>query len=334
MIYDYNDDENNFVSDKRVEEVNDTPKRVRSGNIGEEPPRKDNNDDDGGNGFEIAVVIIVVIVAIVAAVFLVKMLKGDDTSTSTNTTKNESTTDSTNNVNSKNSNNSSLAISSLSENYDVYKVNITSNVYKKGGNFFNNYEGIKGDKAYVEYKQISGLKDSQKQEKINEKLKDMVTSLYDKEYLADENTLFIDIHTKISVNFNTLSYVVYKTYEDIDGNRKDEKTLTYNIRLDTLEEIKFEDLFIDSSKIKEAYSSYKSNSNVTYYFDPKYIYVYDGMDETKIDMSKYYSNIAIYKRYSTSSSLFTGSKTEQKVFTINNSTVSDETLDRDFVSSK
>ena len=104
-----------------------------------------------------------------------------------------------------------------SDTYDAYPVTIESVVYKKGGNFYNNNEKITGDKVYVEYKQISGLKNTTKQAEINTKLKEQVIALYDKNYLGDSNTLFVDIHTKISVNFNTLSYVIYRRGEDIDG---------------------------------------------------------------------------------------------------------------------
>ena len=120
---------------------------------------------------------------------------------------------------------------SSSDTYNAYPVKFESVVYKKGGNFYNNTEKIKGDKVYVEYKQISGLKDTAKQAEINKLLMDKVTALYDKNYLADKEILFVDIHTKISVNFNTLSYVIYRTGEDIDGKHILQKVESINIRL-------------------------------------------------------------------------------------------------------
>lgn len=336
MIYDYKDDEENFLSDKRVEEV-EPQRRVRTGSVSpstEKNKEKEYEDDsENSDGFSVAIIIVAVIICIVAGAFLVMIFKEDSTSKPSTVQDTPPTSKEENTTMTNNNSTNELGIANLNESYDVYPVDITSNVYKKGGNFYNNNEKIKGDKVYVEYKQISGLKDIDKQNKINEKLKDMSVSLYDKNYLSDKKTLFIDIHTKISVNFNTLSYVVYKTYEDIDGNRIDEKVNTWNIRLDTLEDIKFEDLFVDKTKIKEAYKEYTGNSSVAYYFDPKYIYVYDGMNETKIDMSKYYSNIAIYKRYK-DTSLFTSKKIQEKVFTFDTNSVSEETLDRAFESSK
>lgn len=354
MIYNQ-DDEENFLSDRKVGEVNvgETPRR-RGGYV--EPgkddvknivpshkkslPVKKEEEKQESSTFENVVIIIAIIVIIIAGIIILKVFlsspkenKNENNNSTTQTTNNNSNKNqgSNNSTNNSTSNNSSYAISSVNDMYDAYPIKIESIVSTKGGNFFNNNEKIKGDKAYVEYKQISGLKDKEKEEKINKKLKELSTSLYDKNYLADKDTLFIDIHTKLSVNFNTLSYIVIKTYEDIDGNHKDEKAVSYNIRLDTLEEIKFEDLFVDSSNIKQVYPKYVSGKVNAFYFDPKTIYVYEkDLTETKIDISKNYSNIAIYKRYKDVANIFSSSKTEKKVFTILDSTVSEETKDRDF----
>ncbi len=355
MIYNQ-DDEENFLSDRRVGEINkeEAPRR-RGGYIepGKDdvknivpshkktlPVKKEEEEHEHESStLENVVIVIAIIVIIIAGIIIFKVFLSspkenkNENNTTTQTTNNSSNKNhgTSNNNSSSSSNNSSYAISSVNDTYDAYPIKIESVVSTKGGNFFNNNEKIKGDKAYVEYKQISGLKDKEKEEKINKKLEELSISLYDKNYLADKDTLFIDIHTKLSVNFNTLSYVVIKTYEDIDGNHKDEKVVSYNIRLDTLEEIKFEDLFIDSSSIKQVYPKYVSGKVNAFYFDPKTIYIYEkDLTEIKIDISKNYSNIAIYKRFKDVANLFTSSKTEKKVFTILDSTVSEQTKDRDF----
>lgn len=343
MIYNQ-DDEENFLSDKRVGEVNNNlnePRR-RGGAYQEEKKEtrivKVEEEDDKNNSsiFSTIVLIIALIVVVIAIIVLFKVFTGDNTTNKEVEEKNisnaENVNDNTNNNTSTNSsNNSSLAINSINDTYNAYSVNIESVVHVKGGDFYNNNEKIKGDKVYVEYKQITGLKNVENEEKINEKLKSLVVDLYDKNYLADKDTLFIDIHTKISVNFNTLSYLVIKTYEDIDGNRKDEKIISYNIRLDNLEEIEFEDLFTDNTNIKNIYSKYIKGEVDTYYFDPKTIYIYNkNLEETQIDMSKNYSNIAIYNRYKDSTNIFKSSATNKKVFSILESTVSEETKDRAF----
>lgn len=339
MIYNQ-DDEDNFLSDRKVGEVNNNLNETRRRGGAYQEEEKENkttrlsNEEKESNTFNNIILIIAVVVVIIA-VFLLLMVFKDD-SKSGNSNKN-STTNKENVSSSQSQNNSSnsLAISSLNDMYNAYSIDIDSVVHIKGGNFYNNNEKIKGDKAYVEYKQISGLKDSNKEEKINEKLKSLVVELYDKNYLSDEDTLFIDIHTKLSVNFNTLSYLVIKTYEDIDGNRKDEKIISYNIRLDNLEEIKFEDLFVENTNIKEMYSKYIKDKVSVFYFDPKSIYIYnDNLEETIIEMSRNYSNIAIYNRYKDSSSIFKSTPTSKKVFSILESTVSEETKDRAFEQSK
>lgn len=339
MIYNQ-DDEDNFLSDRKVGEVNNNLNETRRRGGAYQEEEKENkttrlsNEEKESNTFNNIILIIAVVVVIIA-VFLLLMVFKDD-SKSGNSNKN-STTNKENVSSSQSQNNSSnsLAISSLNDMYNAYSIDIDSVVHVKGGNFYNNNEKIKGDKAYVEYKQISGLKDSNKEEKINEKLKSLVVELYDKNYLSDEDTLFIDIHTKLSVNFNTLSYLVIKTYEDIDGNRKDEKIISYNIRLDNLEEIKFEDLFVENTNIKEMYLKYIKDKVSVFYFDPKSIYIYnDNLEEAIIEMSRNYSNIAIYNRYKDSSNIFKSTPTSKKVFSILESTVSEETKDRAFEQGK
>ncbi|MGN1013227.1 MAG: hypothetical protein ACI4ON_05340 [Clostridia bacterium] len=337
MIYNQ-DDEENFLSDRKVGEVNNNlnETRRRGGAYQEEENKTTrlNNEEKESNTFNNIILIIAVVVVIIAVFLLLMVFKED--SKSGNSNKN-STTNKENVSSSQSQNNSSnsLAISSLNDTYNAYSIDIDSVVHVKGGNFYNNNEKIKGDKAYVEYKQISGLKDSNKEEKINEKLKSLVVELYDKNYLSDEDTLFIDIHTKLSVNFNTLSYLVIKTYEYIDGKRKDEKIISYNIRLDNLEEIKFEDLFVENTNIKEMYSKYIKDKVSVFYFDPKSIYIYnDNLEENIIEMSKNYSKIAIYNRYKDSSNIFKSTPTSKKVFSILESTVSEETKDRAFEQGK
>lgn len=344
----YEDDEENFLSDKRVEEKypQGDAYRRRGGSyenqirVNNEEKRIQKVDDEkSGDIFNTVIIIIAIIIIIIAILVMIKVFR--DTS---DTNKDQNSDDSnviqtdnennTQNNNSSTDNSSNLSISSTNENYNAYPIEIESVVHVKGGNFYNNYEGIRGDKAYVEYKQISGLKDKEKQEKINEMLKSLSVDFYDKNYLGDENTLFIDVHTKLSVNFNTLSYVVYKTYEDIDGNRINEDIKTLNISLEDMKEIEFEDLFIDNLNIKNIYKDYVKGKVDRFYFDPQYIYIYnDDLEETKIDMKDNYKNIAIYNRFKDNKNLFE-SPSVTKVFTILDSTVSEETKDRAFVSSK
>ncbi|MBO5476813.1 MAG: hypothetical protein J6A15_03545 [Clostridia bacterium] len=366
MIYDQDDDVN-FLSDKKIEELRREPQetRRRGGayqNISEPPkqprveravvPQKE-EEKEKLDVVTIVVIALAVIVVIIAGIVMLKVLGGDseekpsnsssgngvnieqsNTKPNTTNSSNKNNNSSTNNSNKNNNTttNSSYSIANVNENYNAYPIEIESVVHVKGGNFYNNNDKIKGDKAYVEYKQISGLKDTQKQEKINDMLKNLSIDLYDKNYLSDKDTLFVDITTKISVNFNTLSYVVYRQGQDIDGNEVGEEVKTLNIRLDTLEEIDFEDLFTDNANIKEIYTKYIKGEVDNFYFTPEKIYVYDeDLEETEIVMSKNYSSIAIYKRFLSDTNLFDSSSTTKKVFTTLETTVSEETTDRAFV---
>lgn len=352
MIYNQDEDDFNFLSDKRVGEKNITQEepRRRGGSYQEKSHRDYNEekvtynekeDKEKVDIFSIIIIVIAIIVVVVAVFVMINVLKGDkedntvpnenNTGITVNKDKNEGTSNNTNNNNSS----STYAITSVNEEYKAYPIEIKSVVHVKGGNFYNNGEKIKGDKAYVEYKQISGLKDKEKEEKINEMLKKLSVDLYDKNYLSDKDTLFVDITTKLSVNFDTLSYVVYKTGEDLDGKRVGEVIKTLNIRLDNLEEIEFKDLFVDNANIKNIYTKYSKGAIDTFYFDPQKIYIYDkNLNEDTIEMSKNYSNIGIYKRFLAKESLFSSNPTNKKVFTILDSTYSDKTTDRAFAENK
>lgn len=353
------DDEDSFLTDKKIEErifEHVEVKRRGGAYVNENQSKKstdlENEDEEKYNVFNTVIMIIAVIVVIIAIFAMIKIFgtlfksEENDIVDNVNQTQNDTLNNSINNNTNSNTNNNitnssldkdsdnsklDLSIASMTETYDAYPIEIESVVYKKGGNFYNNNEKIKGDKVYVEYKQINGLKDTKKQNKINEMLKEISIELYDKNYLSDENTLFVDIYTKLSINFNTLSYIVYRTGEDIDGIRFGETIKTLNISLDTLEEIKFEELFVDNTNIKDIYKDYAKENVSTFYFDPQTIYIYDEkLEETKIDMSKNYEDIAIYKRYISDEALFKNPATIKKVFNILDSTISEETKDRAF----
>lgn len=357
MIYNQ-DDEVDFLSDKKIEEIKREPQepKRRGAYAQENTPKPDvekrivkevetTEEKEKTDIFNIVIIVIAIVVIIIAAIVMLKVLGGDseEKEAGNNTTGNGVTIEQStnkpnvnnnNNSNNQNNNNntsSGFSIANVNENYNAYPIEIESVVYKKGGNFYNNNDKIKGDKVYVEYKQISGLKDTSKEEKINEMLKNLSTELYDKEYLSDKEVLFVDITTKISVNFNTLSYVVYRQGQDIEGEEFGETIKTLNIRLDTLEEIDFEDLFTDNANIKGIYTDYVKGKVDNFYFTPEKIYVYDkDLEETEIVMSKNYSSIAIYKRFLSNNNLFDSSSTSKKVFTTLDTTVSDETKDRAF----
>lgn len=351
------DDEENFLSDKRVEEVyqeekatprrrggyveeNNSPKIEEEKRIKKVPaPKKDDDDDDENDTLTNIAIVIVFIVVLILAGFLVSKIffgkdknKTEDSSTKTETvaptndTKKEETKTET-----KTNTNTNTQTNTTSDTYDAYPVTIESVVYKKGGNFYNNNEKITGDKVYVEYKQISGLKNTTKQAEINTLLKDKVIALYDKNYLADKDTLFVDIHTKISVNFNTLSYVIYRSGEDIDGKHILEKVESINIRLSDAKEIAFEDIFVTGTNIKDVYNSYVKGKVSAYYYTPEKIYVYDSnYKETMIDMSKYKDKISIMTKYKEDKDIFTSQAKSQKMFTTLSGTVSEETKERAF----
>ena len=345
----YEDDDVDFLTDNKVgekQEQEQLPRR-RGGAYLEENTKKkkyeEKDEDEENSTFSniiMAVAIIVIIIAVIVMIIALKPKKenssNDSNPTSTTEEKDSGYVNIDNSSKDKEEDNNSIVTSNVEDkgSYNAYPLEIESVVYKKNGDFYNNPEGIKGDKVYVEYKQISGLKDKEKEKIINEKLEKLSTDLYDKNYLSDKEVLFIDIITKISVNFNTISCVAIRTGEDIDGKPLANKVASLNIKIDDLKEIQFEELFKDSANIKSMYSEYVKGKVENYYFTPEKIYVYNKTEEKEIDISKNYSSIALYNAFDTNAQLFTSNAVSQKNFSILKSTVSTETKDRAFTKSK
>lgn len=350
------DDDIDFLTDNKVgekQEQEQLPRRRGGAYLEENTKQKkyekieEIEEDEENSTFSNIIMTVAIIVIIIAVIVMIIVLKPKKESSS-NDSKPTSTTEEKDsgyvNVNSSskdkeenNSNSNNSNVTSNVENkgsYNAYPIEIESVVYKKNGDFYNNNEGIKGDKVYVEYKQISGLKDKEKEKIINEKLEKLSTDLYDKNYLSDKDVLFIDIITKISVNFNTISCVAIRTGEDIDGKPLANKVASLNIKIDDLKEIQFEELFKDSANIKSMYNEYVKGKVENYYFTPEKIYVYNKTEEKEIDISKNYSSIALYNAFDTNTQLFTSNAVSQKNFSILKSTVSTETKDRAFTKSK
>ena len=337
--------ENDFYTDEPLKEKEEknavTPKSGRQGYIQEEikkmKPKKDEEEPEKGNILiYLVIIVIVVLIVFFGSMFVMKIIGNRDSNTNKpNISKNDSSNKTDNNTNitnkddGKKEENNNLAITSTTDVYNAYPVSIESVVQLKAGNFFDNNKRIKGDKVYVEYKQIKGLKDKTKQENLNTKLKEMVVAAYDRNYLGDTNILYVDIYTKLSVNLGAISYAVNKTVVDINGKVIVDEVKTLNLKLDTMEEIKFKELFVDGANIKNIYADYKETEKQEFYFDPEKIEVY-SKEKIVIEMSKNMKDIAAYKRFKETSDMFEGSSVSQKVYTILKTSVSEETKDRAF----
>jgi len=110
----------------------------------------------------------------------------------------------------------------------------------------------------ISYIEISGLKNTNVQEKINSQIKSKVQSLYNKD--EAENPFYTDINIRCTVNANfsnILSISINKFIDYNEDNYDYRNHYTYetlNFRLDTGELIKFDDLFTSDASIKRILS--------------------------------------------------------------------------------
>ena len=114
-------------------------------------------------------------------------------------------------------------------------------------------------KGTVRYAQISGLKDKDMESRINTLLKNKALEKMYK-YLDDPNVMRVDVDTYVYGNFsNLLSIEVFTslTLPDKDEygyHLYDSDVEYFNFRLDTGEQIKFKDLFVEGTSIKSILS--------------------------------------------------------------------------------
>lgn len=249
-----------------------------------------------------------------------------------------------------------LGLQSLNETYKKNDLKIKKVKFTDGKK---NSEGVyQLEGNYIE---IDGLKDTEIQQKINENIKNKITTWYTQEELKGT----VEINANCTANFaNVLSIEAYKSsnnYTDIDF-------IGINIDLSTGNEIKFNDLFTQNAGIKNilsksAYDSfiidataggdadsisdepdfskngqddtfysessadqkereqrysqiedevfkilsyYNSGNELEFSFSPRCIYVYKENTRIKINMKKYYNQIAIYNRFKNNSEIYNG----------------------------
>lgn len=145
----------------------------------------------------------------------------------------------------------------------------TKEVKSKEGNVVERYDGETEDiyEYEISYEQISGLKNTNIQDKINRDIENEVKKLKN---LLEENPQFerIAISAYISANFSdvlsvAIDYSLIKS-ADLMLNEEGDYKIGFsglNYRLDTGEKIKFNDLFFETSNIKKiinnsAYEAY------------------------------------------------------------------------------
>ena len=199
----------------------------------------------------------------------------------------------------------------IKENETYEGLNYTMNVevIELLGFFYNYSKELEGNKIDVSYVKVSGLKDTELEEKINEKLKSEAESMYNSDNIQDPNILYDHIYnyTDVYIFNNVLSTLYCEEKSDVNGN----VTYSYksvNINLRDFEDFTLSDVFISGTNIEEIINS---NTNATYSEDlvfsvsPKFLYVVNNSGEVeKISLYDNKEYIAIYKRFFDNKKLF------------------------------
>lgn len=162
--------------------------------------------------------------------------------------------------------NSNLVIEDLSSRYNENSLDIKYNQDNKG-------DIIKKDdysysKGSINYIQVDGLKNKKIQNKINQDLKDKAYSIFDDNYLKDQNIAKIYVTSNLDANFaNVLSVDVSEMRQDTSNAYTKMNHVYLNYDLNTGNKLKFGDLFTKNALIdniiKESINNYlKYNSSI------------------------------------------------------------------------
>lgn len=214
---------------------------------------------------------------------------------------------------------------------------------------------------YISYEQISGLKNTAVQNKINTDIRNKVEEL---KKILPQRPEFDRISISVDVigNFSdVLSVSCYYCLVSSENSEIENQTLGLNYRLDNGKKINFEDLFWKDSGIKtivsnsiyekyaweyafnsdDAYvdldkvdygkienqtfkkmAKFNSNTDIDFYFSTSEIYGVIDDFEFEIDMSKYAKDIAIYTNF-LANDLYLDSNLQKEFYAFTNFHVTD-----------
>lgn len=195
------------------------------------------------------------------------------------------------------------------ETYEGLNYLMDVEVIEQLGFFYNYSEELEGNKIDVTYVKVSGLKDTELEEKINEKLKTEAESMYNSDNIQDPNILYDHIYnyTDVYIFNNVLSTLYCEEKSDINGN----VTYSYksvNINLKEFEEFSLDDVFTSNTNIEEIITSNTSaiySEDLVFSISPKFLYVVN--ENGKVEKISLYENkdcVAIYKRFFDNKKLF------------------------------
>ena len=178
------------------------------------------------------------------------------------------------------------------ETYEGLNYLMDVEVIEQLGFFYNYSEELEGNKIDVTYVKVSGLKDTELEEKINEKLKTEAESMYNSDNIQDPNILYDHIYnyTDVYIFNNVLSTLYCEEKSDINGS----VTYSYksvNINLKEFEEFSLDDVFTSNTNIEEIITSNTSaiySEDLVFSVSPKFLYVVN--ENGKVEKISLYEN--------------------------------------------
>lgn len=230
----------------------------------------------------------------------------------------------------------------LSDTYKSNNLEIEEENHEYGEEIY--YENDSTRKVRINYYQISGLKDKNIENKINKKIEEKSESLVSSEEANNDEIESIVVSAWIPGNFSNILSINFYKYVYY----KNENSISYydaiNLKLDTGEEISFEEMFTPdvsfkniitqsaynsmSKKIKQDYEfsdnfeeenvDYSQVENLTYkilnefeksddkkfYFSPFSIFLITSLGDIEIPMVDFYEYINIFNLAVSDESLF------------------------------
>ncbi len=200
-------------------------------------------------------------------------------------------------------------VASVKDTYEGLNYSTNKESLEQIGNFYDYSRGLEGFKIDVSYQKVDGLKDKNKENYINEELKNTAYSLYDNSLIQDNNTLYEHIYnyTDVYIFNNVVSTMYCKEVCDIDGVSKYEyKAVNLNIK--DKKEFTINDIYISSFDINSILNDIEkdelNNNMLVFSVSPKNVYI---AGKEKVRVISLYDNkesVAIFKRFADNKKLF------------------------------
>ncbi len=308
---------------------------------------KDNTPKKSSNRMLVWFLVVFTILAMLVTALLIYLTNNSESFGDKNLSKNENNNDVQGNVQNNDEkedikDEANLAVK-LTDTYHNNPIEFESYFYFDGKTktreeYYQDGDNQEEHQKQYEYIQIKGLKNKEVENKINKEIMEVAKELSEKCEVVE---------TTIGANYANV-FSISITGQNTEEIADYDNAQTLNYRLDTGEQIQFEDLFtnkayirtiltqaayeqymkqydqfadlnkIDYSKVEtstfEIVNNYMNGAKKIFAFSHNKIDVIIGNDIIQINMPDFYENIAIYKRYLSNDNLYENDKQSQEMF--------------------